>query len=792
MIPSSKRILSVGCLLAMLVLCLPLTLVARPELLNQVRRYVADGPPPVRESDQWTFSADRVVGDLTSEYVEAFGNCQLSLGENQLRADFARYYQNTGWVFVKGNIRAHWGGDFLEASEAEFDLRNMTGWLKNGKLFMAQPHLWVEAEELERKPGDTYTFRNAKVTACSGDRPAWSVTSEEGNATLDGRVRLYHTKFHIMDVPVMYSPFMALPGARKRQSGFLPPRVSNSRKLGFQLNMPYYWVISDEADMTLYQNYMSNRGYMQGVEFRHAEDVDTKGVWKADFLHDARRANTIDKEWKDYRDDGLLRPNRNRWWVRSKYDGWLGSPKWKVKLDLDLVSDQNYLRDFQDGPSGFDASRKEFVDTFGRDIANKDALDRISTAFMSRSWDKYGLAGKVEYDQNLRFFNGNGKASKNSTVQTLPEIDLFAFRQAMPGLPLEWDAEVKYDYFHRNYGNSGHRLDIRPGLSLPMSNKYVTFIPRAKAIQTFYSLSRQQNVNTHTFSRFNVEQDAAKDGFQSRTSWEGGFSLFSEVARVFPLGGDMPADPSLAGSTRWTRLKHSLTPRVEYTYSPYVRNQKRYPYFDSRDRLKGTNMVTYSLTNVLDRRRDRVVLAPGEKGAAPLTRVASDYLDFLTFRLEQSYDRNEATRKDMRDQYARRPFSDVLAEVVVKPLDYIDLTSRTWVSPYNGNVTQNENDIRLYKAGLGEFIVGYDLLSRIDEYKRYSEDDMFIFRAELNWQAASDFEVGLIYRRDFETDRDLEKKIRFAWNGECYGLYFSYAIKPSDDRFEFGFELANF
>ena len=124
-----------------LILCLPWTLIGKTPELNRVRKYVPDEPIQVPEDDEWTFSADRVVGDYTSEYVEAFGNCTLALGDDQLRADFARYYQSTGWVFLKGNVRAFWGGDFLQADEGEFDLNNMTGWLKNGKLFMAKPKI---------------------------------------------------------------------------------------------------------------------------------------------------------------------------------------------------------------------------------------------------------------------------------------------------------------------------------------------------------------------------------------------------------------------------------------------------------------------------------------------------------------------------------------------------------------------------------------------------------------------------------------------------------------------------
>jgi LPS-assembly protein len=786
----------IGGLLAALILCLPLTLLGKNPLLNRVRRYVADAPVKTPEQDEWTFSADRVVGSHASEYVEAFGNCTLALGDNQLRADFARYYQSTGWVFLRGDIRAHWGGDFLQAQEAEFDLNTMTGWLKKGRLFMAKPHVYVEAERVERTPGDTYKFTNAKVTACDGEKPAWSVTTEEGDVELDGRVRLYRSAFRVKDVPVFYWPYMSLPGRKPRQSGFLMPYMSTSKKLGFQTNLPYYWAISDEADMTLYQNYMSKRGYMQGLEFRHANDSATKGLWMVNALKDNRKASTEAEEWKDYQDDGLVRPNRSRWWVRSKYDGWLGSPDLKVKLDLDLVSDQNYLRDFKEGPDGFDKAREEFLDTFGRDINNIDDDIRTSVAAMTRSWDRFGLAGKIKYQEDLRFMNGNGKSSDNTTPQTLPELEAFAFQQNIPGTPVEASLETKYDYFHRNKGHSGHRFRATPEVKIPLSTSFLTVIPSVGLDHTSYDLTTHEGYGNQTIvseggREEQLNSNATKDGFQSRTLLTTGFTAFSEMTRVFPLAEPVKAEPSMAGTSRWTRLRHSIVPRVEYKYTPSLTGQDELPYFDRYDRISGVNAVTYSLTNVLDRRRETVVLSPGS-GGDPRASVASDYLDFLLFRLEQSYDRNEATRKDQLTEYERRPFSDVMAEVVVKPERFIDLISRNWFSPYKASLTQSENSIRLYKDGLGEISIGYDFLVKIDEYARYRDKTMSILDLDAKWQLSEDFSLGATYRHDFNNEKDLERTMRLNWAGECYTLHFQFTQKPNDNRFEVGFDLLNF
>lgn len=793
----SKRRISFAVVFFLLFMfCMPLPLIGKTPMLNNVRKYVPDTPIAAPEADEWTFSADRVVGEYTSEYVEAFGNCTIALGEDQLRADFARFYQATGWVFLKGNIRAHWGGDFLQADEGEFDLKNMTGWLKNGKLFMTKPHVYVEAERVGKAKGDTYTFKNAKVTACDGETPAWSVTSEEGDVQLDGRVRLYRSAFRVKDVPVFYWPYMSLPGRQKRESGFLFPTVSSSKKLGFQINQPYYWVINDEADMTFYQNYMSKRGYMQGLEFRHAEDSSTKGMWKLDMLKDNKRATTEADEWKDYQDDGLVRPNRSRWWARGKYDGWLGSPKLKVKVDVDLVSDQNYLRDFQNGPTGFDQNREDFLDAFGRDIENKDENIRTSTLMASRSWDRFGLAGKIQYRQNLEYRNGNLDSSKNTTVQTLPELEAFAFQQNIPNTPLEVSAETKYDYFDRKYGHSGHRFRAGSTLKIPIFSEFVTFIPAVNVDHTSYDLTTHQGYGNQTIvdSGGRIQQlnsNSTKSGYSSRTIFSTGFTAFSEMTRVFSLDDSVKADPSLAGTSKWTSLKHSIVPRVKYEYSPTITGQEKLPYFDKYDRIGGANTVTYSLTNALDRKRDSVVLSPGS-GDGPQAQVVSDYLDFLLFRLEQSYDQNEADRKDLRTQYARRPFSDVMAELTISPENFIDLVSRTWFSPYKSSLTQAESSIRLHKAGLGEFSVGYDYLTKIDEYKRSRSETMSIVDVGAKWEMSQDFTLEAKYRHDFNKQKDLERTLRLNWMGDCYGMHLSLSQKSNDTRYEFGFDLMDF
>lgn len=776
--------------------CLCSVAAATSPILNNVRPYVVEQPETAPSQDEWTFAADRVVGDHTSEYVEGHGNCTLSMGDNQLQADFARYYHTTGWVYLKGNLRARWGGDFLQADEGEFDLSNMTGWLKNGKLFMAKPHMYVDAERVGKAQGDSYTFENAKVTACDGDSPAWAIEAEEGHIELDGNVQLYRSTFKVKDTSVFYWPYASLPGRQKRSSGFLTPYLASSTKLGLQMNLPYYWAINDESDATFYQNFMSKRGYMQGAEFRHVDDVATKGMWKFEYLRDNKTASSESDESTGNQGDGLARPNENRWWLRSKYDGWLSDPKIKVKLDLDLVSDQNFLRDFRDGPSGYDKNREEFLDAFGRDLDKKDDTTRTSVALLTRSWDRFGTAAKLQYVQNLEFMNGNGDDKDNTTVQTVPELEAFAFQQSIPGTPLEVAAETKYDYFHRNKGHSGHRIKFTPQAKLPLAVGGFTFIPYAGANYTGYDLTSHdpygiQEVVDEGGRTQSIDTSQVKEGRSSRTTWDAGFSAFTELNRVFALDSELEPTAENAGKSGWSRVKHSIIPRLSYEYTPTITGQDKLPYFDEDDRINGRNLVTYSLTNVLDRRKDSVTLVPGE-GDGPQPRLVSNYLDFLNFRLEQSYDQNEASRNDKRDKYERRPFTDVLAALTINPAEYIQLTSRNWYSVYIGDLTETENTIKLYQAGLGEVWLEYDYRSSIDEYKRYRDSNLSIIELGAEWEMTREFTLRGKYRHDFNGEKDLERSVVLVWFSDCYSLNFGFTSKPDDLRYEFGFNIMSF
>jgi len=734
--------------------------------------------------DQWHISADRLIGEHGSEYMEAVGGATLTSGLNSLKADFIRYYQASRWVILRGNVRVLWEGDVLEADEAEFDLSSMQGWLKHGKVFVAKSNVRVETEFARRYGTSNYRFQNAKFTGCDGEKPAWSFSAEEGDLDLAGRTKLWNSRFNIMDQPVAFSPYLLLPGSGKRQSGLLVPDISQSSRRGYTVNQPYFWVLDDERDLTFFENAMSRRGVMQGLEYRHTENTRTKGDWRIDYLNDRKSAESLYSENSNLKTDGLTRSNSNRWWLRSKYNGFVVDPAWNFKLDLDMVSDQNYLREFTGGASGYDNSRQSFIKEFGRDIDLSDSLTRTSTAFMSRSWEKFGVTAKMSWTENLAYMNGNNVSSKDPTTQSLPEFNAFAFKDELPGTPFDLEASGRFNYFWRQYGTRGVRTDLHPVLSLPLPLGPVTLIPTLGLRNTAYTVGGYTNEPTTTTT----------NKTPTRTMFELGFTGFTEFSRVFNLKDQrLAALPENVGKSEWGAIRHSVEPRLEFAYVPSPKSQERLPYFDSLDRLKRQNTITYSLTNVFDRRRTSVVAAPGGPDSNSTIPVAStDYLDFLRVRVEESFDRDEAARTDSLSTYAKRPFSDVMIETAIRPEKFVTLTSKSYFSPYLHRPTEHEHLLTLTKEKLGELRFGHDYLYPISEYTRIRTSNVQVLTVGADYHITDKLKFVSDYRMDIAGHSDLEKSAGLVWKDQCYDLQLKYSRKPSDQSIELRVNLLDF
>ncbi|MDL2267926.1 LPS assembly protein LptD [Desulfovibrio sp. OttesenSCG-928-G15] len=737
----------------------------------------AEAPPLKTDSDnlvRWDLTADELRSFNDAEFMEAEGNVLLQRGSEYLKADFARYYSSTKWVYLQGNVRVKTGKDEIKAEEAEFDMRSRVGWLKNGSIFMSDPHTYVSGEHINKHWGDVYSFKQAKVTTCDGDVPAWSMTADEAVVEVDGYARLNKPAFNIKDHSVLAVPYFLVPVKTSRQTGLLMPQMGQSSTKGAYYNQPFFWAINENNDLTVNEFVMGDRGFMHGLEFRSRPASDTT-IWaRADWMWDKRRVTSDSGE---YGGDGLVRKNNERYWVRGMIDSVLPDPAWRFKMDLDYVSDQYFLSEFKNDFSGFNRSRNELFNLFNRDLQEKDQ-HRRSGFLLSRDWERLTIGLSANYWQDQTLGHGNKPHSEDTTVQQLPQIDAFLHKgKILPDFPLEFQAAGQAVYMHRRTGTRGGRYEFIPKATLPINTRYGSIIANVGVVQTLYDTEKR--------SRTKKDGDE-KSGLQwgdSRAVAMGDIAAFTEFARVFTFDApQLHISQETVGENRWTALRHSMQPRVEMRYRANE-DQGRLPWYSEEDRILPRTELVYSLTNVLSIKEDKIVMAKDPKTGEMVPERVSDYRELASLRLEHSYDYRESTRDLERDTYPRRPSGDVYAELTTQVWENVSFTTRNSWSPYMGTFTRHQSGINLAVPAYGDFYFGYDKRKKVEEYDREQRRVNYLSVGFKTAQVGA-WSLGVAHKYDYKNHDNYETDLDLIYNHQCFKLIGRVNIEPQEENYQ--------
>nr|MCU0562873.1 hypothetical protein [Desulfobacterales bacterium] len=302
--------------------------------------------PPLDPQLPWTIEADHLTHDPERDEYVAEGNVLLAKMDRAISADRVRYSRRDRMAYAEGHVIVTVGTDRLSGSYLEMDLESERGYLDNGTIFIRETNYHISGNRIERVGADLYAIDRGVVTTCDGDPPDWKISGRDVKIHENGSGSAWNALVYARDVPLLYFPYVSFPARNERQSGFLFPEMGYSSRRGVYYNQPFFWAIDDQTDATLYLEYMSERGWKPGVEYRYYLTRDAKGAVMFDYLHDDKVDNGQGSSTEDwgYPDAGL-RPNRDRYWFRMSHvnplpGGFLG------RVDLDVPSDQDYLRDF--------------------------------------------------------------------------------------------------------------------------------------------------------------------------------------------------------------------------------------------------------------------------------------------------------------------------------------------------------------------------------------------------------------------------------------------------------------
>ena len=709
----------------------------------------------------WQIEADRISFDqLRDEYV-AEGHVVVRKQDRSITADTFRYNLQTKMAYAEGHVVLTAGSDILTGDYLESDMESEKGYITNGTIFIAKSNYHIQGDRIQKTGPESYTIGQAVVTTCDGALPDWKIAGRDLTVKDDGSGTAWHAVVYGRDIPFFYYPYIDFPAPGKRTTGLLMPQGGYSTRKGAFATQPFYWAIDDRSDATFYLEYMSERGWKPGVEYRYFLTREAKGAVMFDYFHDDKVDNGTNQQNQDYgfKDAGgdILRPNRDRYWFRMSHDnplpeGFLG------RLELDIPSDQDYLREFKTGYMGFEDSRAYFNRFFGRTLDDYNAPIRTNRLMVSRSWANFSLNAEADWYDNV-----DKGANWKETPQILPQVSLIAPKQQLGTSPFFGTLNTQYIDYWKDRGYGVQRTDMWPRVYYPIGlPPYLTLEPSAGVRETVWDQYKTDAADAWS-----------DDQFFHRELYDARLVLFTDFSRVYNVEQE-----------NLTKVKHAVRPELSYTYVPDV-DQQDLPLIDTKDRVINRRRIAYSLTNTLtsksliapEVREARAQETQPREGALHETIVTEtpsdyDYRDFMRLKVGQYY--------DLAREY--HPFSPFFGKLQFLPAQKISLDSEVAYNVY-------EQSFDRYNIGLSlsarqkdrlSFSYRYDRdplgVERLDEYDNQQEIFLptptdnkkvdFLF-TELRLGLTERFTLITSYESDFE-DRSSTYGAGFVYDSQCW------------------------
>jgi len=649
-----------------------------------------------------------------------------------IKADWIVYDVELKSIKAKGNVQVITADDQLHASEATIKLTDGTGRFTDATIIRKKHSLHLEGKTIEKTGFDTYKISDGWVITCKikdGEVPPWSFSSSEVNIHPGGYASLKHAKLNIRNIPVFYTPYLVVPVKNTRQTGFLFPEISSSKNGGFGFNLPFFWNISESMDATFYPDFFANRGFMPGAEFRYVEEANDKGVFAANYLDD----NLSDPSETDYyQDTGFTHTNSDRYWIRGKADHIFGND-WHSRLDVDVVSDQDYLTEFKSGSTGFRKNQAEYLSTFGRGFQTETDTLRKNTFKILRSWN--GIA----VEANLLAIN-EAESDPRDVNTPLWELPSVFFTGAIPvgesNFTFDWNAD--YVNYWREDGIGGNRVDLRPSIAAPIPlGPYLESRAELGVRDTFYAI---QNYG-------DAEWD--KDDTQNRFLTEFETEVATTLERDF-----FSSNETLRSAV------HQVRPFIKYGYVQDV-DQKDLPFFDDIDQIDERNAISYGIDNFIN---------TFTYGKSNLERLR----EYAYLKIDQYY--------DLRDQASDKPFSDIYTQLGWRPARRANFSYKSYYDVYDNDFTSHILE-SAYTNSRGDYF-------SVD-YSYQPDEDIKQINAEIRARIFDRWIAGGSVKHSIEFDQTDEATVSLTYQALCWSVKFSTEYTPADTTFLLLFNLAN-
>ena len=529
-----------------------------PEQIEQEKQIQGDPAEEVVD-----LVADQVTYDEPNSTVTASGDVELMQAGRLLKADEITYNLSTERVEANGNVMlTEVSGDIYYADSVLLKDKMKDGFVEGVKGVLTDGSRFTGKSA--EKIGETKLKMNrATYTACDAcpDNPngrlPWQLKARNVTHHKDeARISYEDATFEALGVPIAYTPYFSHPdGSVDRKSGFLTPNIGLDSQQGASYEQEYYYSIAPDKDATIGVSLFSDEVPLLQTEYR--QRFKNAGIRLRGGATYSERTGRVNDE-----DVAFDRDERGHLFI----DGlWNINDKWRAGTELQFVSDDQYLRQY--------------------DISDNDILE--SNAYIERLEGRNYANARIVNFNDLRV-----SERRDDQPSVLPEIYAEFTGQPNETLGGRWKARASYLGLRR----SGDEQDVdRLSGGLEWQRRHVADIG---LVNTLDVLTRADAYRVN-------DRDSSVGGESNSTSLRGFASAHLESS--YPLsktfeGNEVIIEP-VAALTIGSNLNDDDDIPNEDSQDVFldvtnILNANRFPGYD---RIEDNSAVTYGVRSGLYR-----------------------------------------------------------------------------------------------------------------------------------------------------------------------------------------------
>ncbi|HAT48917.1 MAG TPA: hypothetical protein DCS88_01100 [Alphaproteobacteria bacterium] len=488
--------------------------------------------------------ADNLEMDRDNQGIKATGNVQIVRGEEMdLKADEVGYSGKTKEIQAKGNIRLLNQGDQFEGDRVVLNTDTKVGHLEQAKLHLKGEGGRGGAQAVELLGPDNMSLTDAWFTHCDCDPPPWKLSA--GTIDIDRQENSMIAKdvrFYLGETPVAWLPWWEQPVGKQKKSGFLTPDIRTGDSNGLEFEVPYFFNLAPDRDLTVGVRPITRRGVMGKMQYRYL------GLGYEGTLQTQQIQDTLEDRWR-----GLSTlDHKGRLW------GW------------DLVARGEF------------SQTRDYINDFHQTLVDSTARRLESTVVANRSGIRED--GYTTFRAGGRWNQDLEAADDQFTVQSLPFM-AYSDSQSLNALPEGmffegWDhdrwrlqREFHLDHFYQMSGDAVQRIDAAPTLEYTRPLGVTRLTMRGQVRETAYAIQGDPD-----------QTGTDLDSTQHREASMVSVGLTSQLFKYYP-----------------GFATHTLEPRIEYAHNAAT-DQSLLPNYDATQRYFAfSNLFGDSLYSGLDR-----------------------------------------------------------------------------------------------------------------------------------------------------------------------------------------------